>query len=345
MIDPAFNNVNRLFALAFPNEKDRIYFSKYYTPNIEIKCNYNVILDGETPFYDIPIKNKEETYKAITELVKYDDYVTGDSLNFKYFCGHYKLIAIDLSKQKADLENQQINFLGRLEQDATIFFITEEKHTTGLEFLQNSLKNGITKIINLLDHKDEDGPKFQTKKWHIVNDQNNGQYDKGDTNNSTIKFSTEILKSFICDYSDAYLLVTGDIAVRNGNANTKVVFKNCYPFTRSDIQLNNEYLDTCENLDLIMNMYNLIEYFDNYSGSTASLYHFNRQEQNYGNDGVIANLSDTSPSFKYKSSLLGASTQDGANRKWKNVQIIVPLKYISAFFRSCELLFINTKLL
>ena len=68
-------------------------------------------------------------------------------------------------------------------------------------------------------------------------------------------------------------------------------------------------------------MNNLIEYSDNYSDSTVSLYHFKRQEQNYGNGGVIANLSNASPSFKYRSSLLGASTPDGANRKWKNAQI------------------------
>ena len=63
LIDPTFNNVNRLFVLAFPNKEDRRYFSKYYTPTVEIK-NYNVILDGES-FHEIPIKNKEETYKAM----------------------------------------------------------------------------------------------------------------------------------------------------------------------------------------------------------------------------------------------------------------------------------------
>ena len=60
LIDPTFSNVNRLFVLAFPNEEDRRPFSKYYTPTVEIK-DYNVIIDGE-PFYEIPIKNKEETY-------------------------------------------------------------------------------------------------------------------------------------------------------------------------------------------------------------------------------------------------------------------------------------------
>ena len=62
LIDTTFNNVNRLFVLAFQNEEDRRSFSKYNTPTVEIK-DYNVIIDGE-PFYEIPIKNKEETYKA-----------------------------------------------------------------------------------------------------------------------------------------------------------------------------------------------------------------------------------------------------------------------------------------
>ena len=137
LIDPLFNNVNRLFVLAFPNEEDRRSFSKYYTLTVEIK-DYNVIIDGE-PFHEIPIKNKEETYKAITELIKNDLLRTGNECNFGYFSEHYKLIAIDLSKQKSDLKNQQISFIGRLEQNAAIFFIVEEKETTGLKVLQNSL--------------------------------------------------------------------------------------------------------------------------------------------------------------------------------------------------------------
>ena len=87
----------------------------------------------------IPIINKEKTYKAITELIRNDLLRTGYEFNFECFCEYYKLIAIDLSKQKSDLKNQQINFISRLEQNATIFFIVEEKETTGLKFLQNSL--------------------------------------------------------------------------------------------------------------------------------------------------------------------------------------------------------------
>ena len=96
--------------MAFPNEEDTRSFSKYYTPTVEIK-DYNVIIDGQ-PFYEIPIKNKEETYNAITELIRSDILRTGNEFNFDYFLWTYKLIAIDLNKQKSDLKNQQINFIG-----------------------------------------------------------------------------------------------------------------------------------------------------------------------------------------------------------------------------------------
>ena len=137
LIDPTFNNVHRIFVLAFENEEDISSFSKYYTPTVEIK-DYNILIDQQT-FYKIPIKNKEETYKAITELIRDSDFTTGNQFSYEYFITHYKLIVIDLSKQKPDLENQQINFIGKLEQDATIFFIIEKKHQTGLECSQNSL--------------------------------------------------------------------------------------------------------------------------------------------------------------------------------------------------------------
>ena len=84
LIDPTFNNVNTLFVLAFPNEEDRSSFSKYYMPNVEIK-DYNVLIDLQ-PFYDIPIKNKEKTYKNIIELFNQDNYTTGISLDYEYFC-------------------------------------------------------------------------------------------------------------------------------------------------------------------------------------------------------------------------------------------------------------------
>ena len=107
----------------------------------------------------------------------------------------------------------------------------------------------------------------------IINDQNNGQYGKGQQNDSTIKFYTEVIKPYLCDYlSDAYILVTGNMTVVGGDDNTKVAFKNCNPFTRAMIHLGDEHVETAENLDLIMNMYNFIEYSDNYSETKAFLY-------------------------------------------------------------------------
>ena len=126
-----------MFVLDFEDEDDRSSYYKYYTPTVEIK-DYNVLIDQQ-PFYETAIKNKEETYKTITELVRNDMFTAGNEFNYEYFCTNYKLIAIYLSRQSSDFKNQQINFFGRLEQGGTIFFIVEEKHTTKLEFLQNSL--------------------------------------------------------------------------------------------------------------------------------------------------------------------------------------------------------------
>ena len=159
------------------------------------------------------------------------------------------------------------------------------------------------KIKNLLDHKNETYPKHQTKKWYIINDRNNGNYTEGDGNDKGIKIDTEVVKTFLCDYADAYILVTGDIAVTGADENTKVAFKNCHPFIKFKIHLNDEHVEDSDNLDIIiMNMYNLIEFSDNYSDSTASLYQFKRQEQSYNDDGNFDNITaDNSSSFKYKS--------------------------------------------
>ena len=91
----------------------------------------------------------------------------------------------------------------------------------------------LEKIINLLDHKDEDDPRFETKKWYIINDQNNGNYGQGDDVQYILKFNTEIVKPFSCNYSDAYILVSGDIKVQAGNNDTRVAVKNCHPFTKA----------------------------------------------------------------------------------------------------------------
>ena len=133
--------MNRLFVLTFENEDGRTSLSKCYVPKVEIK-DFNVLIDGK-PFFEIPVKNKEKAYEAIIEITKNNNYTTGNLLDYEYFKDHYKLIAIDLSKQ-IELENpdlkQQINFIGRLaENNATMFFIIEKKEETTFDFSQNSV--------------------------------------------------------------------------------------------------------------------------------------------------------------------------------------------------------------
>ena len=160
------------------------------------------------------------------------------------------------------------------------------------------------KIVNLLSDSEELNSKFATIKWYIINDQNNEQYGIGNENDSTTKSETKVIKPSLCDYSDAYILVTGDIKVAATVADTNVAFKNCAPFTRCVTHTNDEHVETAENLDVIMPMYHLIEYSDNYADSSGSLYQFKRDESPTNDDGNPLNVAlDNSTSFKYKASL------------------------------------------
>ena len=129
------------------------------------------------------------------------------------------------------------------------------------------------KIENLLNDSENKSSKFATRKWYIINDQNSGQYGRRDENenDSSIKFEMKVIKSNLSDYSDAYILVTGDIELAALAADTNVAFKNCAPFRRCATHINDEHIETAENLDIIMSMYNLIEYSDNYAHSYRSL--------------------------------------------------------------------------
>ena len=116
----------------------------------------------------------------------------------------------------------------------------------------------IHKIVSLLSDSDNESSKFVTRERYIINDQNNGQHGRGNENDSTIKFETKVIKSNFCDYSDAYILVTGDIKIMAVAADINVAFKNFAPFTRCVTHINDEQVKTAENLDTIMPMYNLI---------------------------------------------------------------------------------------
>ena len=103
-------------------------------------ADFNVIID-KLAFFDLPIKTEEEAYEKIIDISRNNEYTTGSLLDYDYFKKHYKLIAIDFSKQQVLQENenliQQINFIGRLENAANVFIIIEKKENTILEFSQN----------------------------------------------------------------------------------------------------------------------------------------------------------------------------------------------------------------
>ena len=147
-IEPSFQGVNRLFILAFENDTQRTSHSDYYLPKVEIK-DYNITINGEN-FSDQPIKNKKTTYDNIRKIATgyADDYTTGYLLDYPYFIETYKMIAVDLSKQKAlDFDPkaiQEINFTGNLDRagNTRVYFILEEAKETVLDFSQ-----GIVKIL------------------------------------------------------------------------------------------------------------------------------------------------------------------------------------------------------
>ena len=130
-----------------------------------------------------------------------------------------------------------------------------------------------------MGNADNESTKLATTKWYIINDQNNTDYGEGNEVSTTVKFETKVIKSS-CDDSDAYILVTENITATGGDANTRVASKNCAAFTRCIIHINDEYVDNADNLDIIMPMYNLTEYSDNYSHTSGSLWQFKRDEQN-----------------------------------------------------------------
>ena len=202
------------------------------------------------------------------------------------------------------------------------------------------------KIINLLNKIDTDSKHFATKKWYIINDENNTNYgvnkNTGADTPDTIKYDTRVLKPNLCDYAEAYILVDGTIRGTGGDNNTRLALKNCAPFTKCNLEINNEHIDTAENLDIVMPMYNLIEYSDNYQDSSATLYQYKRDEPPEAN-GIADLTAINSSSFKYKVSLLGDPDVDGGIAK-TSVKVIVPLEYLSNFFRSLEMPLINCKI-
>ena len=135
------------------------------------------------------------------------------------------------------------------------------------------------KIANLIDPEASSEPsKLKTKNWVEVNDEPRGIYNV----NSQIKSKTSMLKSSLCDYSDAYVLAKGTSTVNNtaaaaaaaNNTNKKVIFINCAPFTYWIGEINNTQVDNAKDIDIVMPMYNLIEHSDSYSKTSGSFWQY-----------------------------------------------------------------------
>ena len=201
------------------------------------------------------------------------------------------------------------------------------------------------KIINLLENTANQPSTFRTKKWVKINDDTRGKYNT----NSQIKFKTSMLRSILCDYSDVYVLVKGTmtaeitgISAALNNRNKKIIFKNCSLFTGCINEINTKEIDHAKNIDVVMPMYNLIEYSDNYSKTPGSSWQYYGGEPFIDNNGNIIDVRDDpdSTSFKYKQKITGETGNDGT----KDVQIMVPLKYLSNFWRTLEMPLINCEM-
>ena len=141
--------------------------------------------------------------------------------------------------------------------------------------MYNSIIKEYQKIAIFLDNASNQPSKFRTKNWVEINDESRGTYTSND-----IKFKTTMLRSNLCDYADAYILVKGTITItgagddaaarRADERNKGVIFKNCAPFTKCISKINDAEIDNAQDIDIVMPMYNLIEYSDNFSKTFRS---------------------------------------------------------------------------
>ena len=133
------------------------------------------------------------------------------------------------------------------------------------------------KIANLIDDASNQHSKFRTENWVEINDESRGIFNV----NSQIKFKTTMLKSSLCDYSDAYIFVKGKITItgagddaadrKTDERDKRVAFKKCAPFTNCKSEINNTQIDNAKDIDIVTPMYNLIEYSHNYAKTSGNL--------------------------------------------------------------------------
>ena len=219
-------------------------------------------------------------------------------------------------------------------------------------FVCNTYKMEYNKINNLLGSESENLSKFVTREYVRVNSLSN-TYNE----NKSIRYKTPMLRSDLCDYADAYILVNGMITVTaNAGANNirekrnkPLILKNNAPFISRITKINNELIEDAEDLDVVMPMYNLLEYSKNYRKTIGSLYNYYRDELtnddipagNVFNNITVVN----SNAFKYKNKitantynvLVGVASYDAAKNGTKGIELAIPLKYLGNFWRALNM--------
>ena len=213
------------------------------------------------------------------------------------------------------------------------------------------------KINNLLDSESENLSKFVTRQYVKVNSLSN-TYNE----NKSIRFKTPMLRSDLCDYADAYILVNGTITVAGNQPrdrqNRPLILKNNAPFVSCITRINDELIEDADDLDIVMPMYNLLEYSKNYRKTIGSLYNYYRDElnddanlNNFANNNVVS-----SNSFQYKNKIIGntynidstivpaaggarvANPNYNANNSGKkSIELAIPLNYLGNSWRALNM--------
>ena len=174
--------------------------------------------------------------------------------------------------------------------------------------------------------------KFKTKFWVEINDGSYGECNTG----SPIKFKTSLIRSRLCYYNDTYIRVKTTISVPStgiaaalNNRNKKLISTNCAPFTDCISEINDKEIDHAKIIDVVMPVYNLIEHSGNYLKTSGSSWQYYRDEPFKNDDGDIIDVPDDPDSAlsKYKQDITGQAGNNGT----KDVQIMVPSKYLSNF--------------
>ena len=171
-----------------------------------------------------------------------------------------------------------------------------------------------------------------------MSDESRGTYNV----NSQIKFKTTVLKSSLCDYSDAYIRPKGNVTVNNQQLQVliqiiQIAYTNCIS------QISNTQIDNAKDTDIVMSMYNLIEYSDNYSKTSGSVWQYCKDIPAVNNNGNIVefNGANATDSFNFKAKITGQTNNNG---RIDHVEIMVPLKYLNNFRRTLEIPLINCEI-